>query len=183
MRKLAPSWEKKWASEKEKVKFGKRPKLLFALISENIGHFATASIWMLAYSTMVFASPIILNYFIAYMGDENAADWKGYLYSSLLVVINITNAVCNSRYWFNALSIGLRIRTSLTTSIYKKSLKLSVAGRKDINSGEIVNLVNVDTTKIQRFPYIPLLCLGWPISNWACYVSHLLTSWLVHICW
>ena len=44
--------------------------------------------------------------------------------------------------------IGLRIRSGLTATIYRKSLQLSNAARKESTIGEIVNLMSVDA---QRF--------------------------------
>jgi ATP-binding cassette subfamily C (CFTR/MRP) protein 1 len=46
------------------------------------------------------------------------------------------------------LVIGMRIRTCLVASVYRKSLRLSNAARNESTTGEIVNLMAVDS---QRF--------------------------------
>ena len=43
---------------------------------------------------------------------------------------NITNFCLDSSYWYNMRLVGLRLRTALASSIYKKSLRLSNASRK-----------------------------------------------------
>jgi ATP-binding cassette subfamily C (CFTR/MRP) protein 1 len=44
--------------------------------------------------------------------------------------------------------IGIWIKSALTSSIYRKSLKISSAGKKDTTTGEVVNLMSVDTQRV-----------------------------------
>ena len=44
----------------------------------------------------------------------------------------------------------MRVYTALVSSIYKKSLRLSSSARKDYTSGDIVNLIAVDCSKIEE---------------------------------
>jgi ATP-binding cassette subfamily C (CFTR/MRP) protein 1 len=62
-------------------------------------------------------------------GDDPV--WKGYLYTVVLSVAAMVAAVADSQYWYNLNLVGLRIKTALSTAIYKKSLQLSNASRKD----------------------------------------------------
>lgn len=43
--------------------------------------------------------------------------------------------------------VGMRIRTALVSTIYKKALKISNSARKESTVGEIVNLMSVDAQK------------------------------------
>lgn len=56
--------------------------------------------------------------------------------------------VVSQQYLKKMLIIGMRIRSVLIAAIYRKSLRTSSATRKQISSGEIVNLMAVDA---QRF--------------------------------
>jgi hypothetical protein len=40
------------------------------------------------------------------------------------------------------------IKTALTSAIYRKSLTVSSSGKKDTTTGEVVNLMSVDTQKV-----------------------------------
>ena len=44
----------------------------------------------------------------------------------------------------------MRIFTALSASVYKKSLSLSSAGRNQYTTGEVVNLIAVDCSKVQE---------------------------------
>lgn len=44
---------------------------------------------------------------------------------------------------------GMRVRAGLITSIYQKALVLSSSERNDRASGDIVNLMGVDATRMQ----------------------------------
>lgn len=55
----------------------------------------------------------------------------------------------------------MRIRAGLVTAIYKKSLVLSSDGRGRA-TGDIVNLMSVDATRIQDFCSIGLMAISGP---------------------
>ena len=48
------------------------------------------------------------------------------------------------------LLLTMRVYTGLAAVIYKKSLRLSSSSRNQYSSGEILNLIAVDATKIQE---------------------------------
>lgn len=84
--------------------------------------------------------------------------WKGYLYAVLLFIIAMIQTIVLSQYFHRMFLVGLRIRTALISSIYKKALKLSNAARKESTVGEIVNLMSVDAQRYKSF-YILLILL------------------------
>ena len=43
------------------------------------------------------------------------------------------------------------MRSALSTAVYRKSLRLSAAARQDRTLGEIVNLMQLDSQKIEGF--------------------------------
>ena len=55
----------------------------------------------------------------------------------LLFAINVFSSIIGNQYFHVVLNIGMRIRTALTTVIYRKSLKLSNAARQRRTTGEI----------------------------------------------
>jgi hypothetical protein len=44
--------------------------------------------------------------------------------------------------------IGIWIKSSVTSAIYRKSLTISSAGKKETTTGEVVNLMSVDTQRV-----------------------------------
>lgn len=85
---------------------------------------------------------------MAFISDEKEYDWHGYLYAVSLFVVTMLQILCLNYYFNRMLMIGMRIRTCLVASVYRKSLRLSNAARNESTTGEIVNLMAVDS---QRF--------------------------------
>lgn len=87
--------------------------------------------------------------FITYVPNPDQEPmWRGFLYAALLFLVASTQTLFLSQYFQRMFLVGLRIRTALVGSIYKKALCLSNTARKESTVGEIVNLMAVDA---QRF--------------------------------
>lgn len=74
--------------------------------------------------------------------------WRGYLYAILMLVTAMIQTVILSQYFHRMFLVGMRIRTALISTIYRKAMCMSSVSRKDSTVGEIVNLMSVDA---QRF--------------------------------
>ena len=94
------------------------------------------------------ASPQALNLLIGFIssGEE---EWKGYVYMLLLVGINLLVIILNSQYFLQQLVISLRMKSALTSAIYRKSFRLSCKSRKERSIGESVNLIQIDSQRLQ----------------------------------
>ncbi len=62
----------------------------------------------------------------------------------------VFSGIFDSWYWNQTRQLSMRIFTALSASVYKKSLKLSSAGRNKYTTGEVVNLIAVDCSKVQE---------------------------------
>ena len=51
-------------------------------------------------------------------------------------------------YFIYRYAVGIRIRSSVISAIYRKSLRVSPSGKKDATTGEVVNLMSVDVQRI-----------------------------------
>ena len=47
--------------------------------------------------------------------------------------------------------VGFQMRTALTTSVYRKALRLSPVARQETPTGQIVNLMQLDTNRLDMF--------------------------------
>ena len=85
--------------------------------------------------------------FVSRPSEEEPA-WHGYFIAAMFFVTACVQSIMLN-YYFNVMFvIGMRVRTSLISAIYRKSLNLSNSSRKSTTTGEIVNLMSVDA---QRF--------------------------------
>eukprot|EP00095_Tigriopus_kingsejongensis_P008533 maker-scaffold81_size397536-snap-gene-2.18 protein:Tk08533 transcript:maker-scaffold81_size397536-snap-gene-2.18-mRNA-1 annotation:"multidrug resistance-associated protein 1 isoform x4" len=92
--------------------------------------------------------------------------WRGYLYMSLLVAINMIRTLLNTQYFFIYLVLGQNVRTTLISAIYRKTFKLSASSRRQRSVGETVNLMSIDTERmnivvgsLNNLWYAPLVIL------------------------
>ncbi|KFP85745.1 Canalicular multispecific organic anion transporter 1, partial [Acanthisitta chloris] len=97
---------------------------------------------------LVFVSPQLLKLLIAFVSDEESFAWQGYLYAILLFLTAVIQSLCLQQYFSLCFQLGINVRASLIAAIYKKSLTMSSATRKESTVGETVNLMSADA---QRF--------------------------------
>ncbi|XP_050048216.1 multidrug resistance-associated protein 1 [Dermacentor andersoni] len=124
-----------------------RLSIVKALIQTFGPSFAIGSILKLVHDTLQFVSPQLLRAMIGFVGSDEPA-WKGVFYAVLMFATASTQSMVLSRYFHRMYIVGMRIRTCLISAIYRKSLVLSNAAKKESTTGEIVNLMSNDA---QRF--------------------------------
>ena len=162
---IIPVWDKNWEKETKKAK--KEFSILTTLIFCFGGEFFWSSVLNFIYTLLQYVSPQIVNLLIGYV-ESDEPTWRGYLFIVALVVVTIINTVINAQALFMQYGIGLKIKTSLISAIYRKSLKLSSAGRKEMTVGETTNLMSLDA---QRFmDLMPFLNMAWtsPLGIMLC---------------
>ncbi|KAF9181719.1 hypothetical protein BGZ50_005356 [Haplosporangium sp. Z 11] len=74
--------------------------------------------------------------------------WHGILMAVALYAMGVLASVSLHQYWMRATGVGVGIRTSLITTIYRKGLVLSSKAKQDFSTGKITNLMSTDTTRI-----------------------------------
>ncbi|XP_034949722.1 multidrug resistance-associated protein 1 isoform X2 [Chelonus insularis] len=121
------------------------------------GTFIFGGILKLTQDIMVFISPQVLGLLINFVKGSEPL-WKGYLYAILLLITATFQTLVLSQYFNRMFIVGMRMRTALVASIYRKALRMSNAARKESTVGEIVNLMSVDAQRfMDLMPYINMI--------------------------
>jgi hypothetical protein len=60
--------------------------------------------------------------------------WRGYFYTGLICSVTFINSIFAGQMLIQQYIVALRVRTALTAAVYKKSIKLSNIGRKEMTS-------------------------------------------------
>ena len=130
--------------------------------------------------SLQFITPLILKRLLSFMSSPDAPTWQGVLFASMLLILPTIQSVTLGNYFYNMQLIGLHMRTMIIGSVYRKALLLSGSSRLQSTSGEIVNLMSVDSQRFQDLlmyvnliwsaPFQIMLAitllyreLGWPI--------------------
>ena len=165
---VIPVWDANWDDQKKAKQPKRKPlSILNTLVSSFGGVFAASAILQLIYTIISFVSPQLVNFLIAFVESDEPM-WKGYLYTITLIAVTMLNTIINSQYFFFQYSIGLKIRTALTSAIYRKSLRLSGASRKEMTVGETTNLMAIDTQKFMDVVLFLNMIWSSPLSIVLC---------------
>ncbi|TEA38280.1 hypothetical protein DBR06_SOUSAS110135 [Sousa chinensis] len=102
----------------------------------------------LVYDILMFLNPQLLKLLISFANDHDIYLWTGYLYSILFFAVALIQSVCLQYYFKLCFMLGMKVRTTIMASVYKKALTLSNQARKQYTIGETVNLMSVDAQKL-----------------------------------
>ncbi|KZS17365.1 ABC transporter [Daphnia magna] len=122
--------------------------VLPALCKTFAPEFLLGSLLKLMQDLLAFVSPQILSLLIGFVEDPTQESWKGYLYAIILTLTAMLQTLILGQYFQRMFVVGLQIRTSIVSSIYRKAIKISSSSRKESTVGEIVNLMSVDAQRL-----------------------------------
>ncbi|XP_041353920.1 multidrug resistance-associated protein 1-like isoform X2 [Gigantopelta aegis] len=145
-----------------KKKSGKAPKpSLERTLMKTFGlELLQAQFWKLCNDGLLLLNPLILGLLIDFTEDKSVQEWKGYLYAAILFCSIFLQSVFFHQTWHQSTSLGLRIRASIISAVFKKALTMDNKSRKKSTMGEIVNLMSVDTEHVQNM-------MGWMWTMWS----------------
>ncbi|OQR95871.1 ATP-binding Cassette (ABC) Superfamily [Thraustotheca clavata] len=143
---ITSRFEYQWNVELKKTS----PSLPWALAKAFGIKFMMAGMLRFVRSTLLFVAPFVIKETIAFLRDENAPNSKGYALVALIFVSGIFSSFCFRQYAYYCRETGLQIRTALVTYVYAKSLRLSTQAQQERSTGEITNLISIDTSRLQR---------------------------------
>ncbi|XP_015787127.1 canalicular multispecific organic anion transporter 2-like [Tetranychus urticae] len=116
-------------------------------------------------SLLAFASPQLLDLLLTFI-RSNDPSWKGVILALGMFVAALLQSLFDSQYEFWIQTTSMRMRSALISAIYHKSLRLSGLGRRDYTSGEIVNIMAVDTQRI--IDYVNIINVLWSAPVQIC---------------
>lgn len=164
IRTLVPLWENYWSAalrqSQKAVEKGRRGAGILLVLAKCFWPtFLLGALYQLVYALLQFASPQILGLIINFVQNpDDTYNWQGYLYTALFAVVAFSSAIADSSYWYNMRLVGLRLRTALSSTIYRKSLKLSNASRRAQNGeyNAVFSLLQTDAQLYCRtlFPFL-----------------------------
>ena len=135
-----------------------------ALVKTYGGSFMFGAVLKLCCDLLSMASPQLMKLMINFVesySDPSRPDeetWKGYFYAVILFLTMTLQSLMTSQYFERMFVIGVKVRTALVAALYKKSLRISSAAKKESTVGEIVNLMSVDVQKfMDLLPYVNVL--------------------------
>lgn len=108
-----------------------------------------------------FASPILLNLVITFMEDEKTEMKWGYIYAGSLALSTFVVALCNTHFNLQMSELGLRMRASIITAVYRQTLGVTSLNLSTFSTGQVINFMTTDTDRVVNFS--PSLHAAWSL--------------------
>ena len=143
--------EQTWADELEK----KRPSLWMALFRGFGGPYFWGSVIKTFSDILSFVQPQLLRLLISFVDSYRGGNphpqpvIRGIAISLAMFAVSVVQTALLHQYFQRAFETGMRVKSSLTSMIYAKSMRLSNEGRASKSTGDIVNYMAVDTQRLQ----------------------------------
>ncbi|RWS03367.1 ABC transporter-like protein, partial [Dinothrombium tinctorium] len=153
-------FSKMWNRSKAKQSKEKEPNATWILVKTFWPQLLLAAVFHFVQSVLIFVNPIILDNLITFVSSSQPT-WRGYFFVLLLLVTDLTNTLFTAQYQFQIYTTGLRIRSCLISSIYRKVSLASFATYVLISSSNILDpnkafvsltLFNIMRLPLARFP-------------------------------
>lgn len=138
------------------------------------GPYAFAAGLKVIQDLLAFLQPQLLRWLLAYISAYQIAagpsPLEGFAIAVLMFVASVAQTVILHQYFQRCFETGMRVRAGLVAAVYRKALVLSNDGRSAA-SGDIVNLMSVDATRLQDLCTYGLIAISGPFQITLAFVS------------
>lgn len=153
----------------------KSPSLTWALTKSFGKPFFYGGTFELIKDFVRFGQPQVLKNLIRfaqkYVSGKTTSLVEGFMLVILMFGLSMIESICLHQYIEKIMDMGIKVRTSLNCLIYQKSLKLSVQARQKRSTGDIVNLMSVDTQRLQGLCNNIQIIWSGPLQVLLCLIS------------
>lgn len=124
--------------------------LFYALISSFGLRLFCGWIFISAAVFFNYSSPLLLGMLLRFLSKPEAPLWQGYFIAFSMLFLQSISVLVDQKGFYSCLSLGISVRSALTSAIYRKSLRLSSEARSQYTTGELINLLSVDVNRIKE---------------------------------
>jgi len=167
------AFDKAWQSQLDSGK--KRPNMWIALFRGFGGPYFRAACFKTGSDCLAFVQPQLLRLLISFVASYRTPHpqplVRGAAIALSMFAVSISQTVFLHQYFQRAFETGMRVKSALTAAIYTKSMKLSNEGRASKSTGDIVNLMAVDTMRLQDLTQYGQQLWSAPLQICLCMVS------------
>lgn len=123
---------------------------------------------------LAFVQPQLLRLLIKFVNtfneDEHQPLARGFAISLAMFAVGVIQTACLHQYFQRLFDTGMSVKSALTLTVYRKLLTLSAESRGTKNTGDIVNLMLVDTQRLQDLCQNLLVAWSGPFQIVLCLV-------------
>ncbi|KAK9013565.1 hypothetical protein V6N11_041569 [Hibiscus sabdariffa] len=142
--KMSRLFEVNWPKPEEKSKHPVRTTLLRCFWKE----LAFTALLAMVRLCVTYVGPVLIQSFVNFTAGKRSSPYEGYYLILILLVAKFVEVLSTHQYNFNSQKLGMLIRCTLITSLYKKGLRLTCSARQAHGVGQIVNYMTVDAQQL-----------------------------------
>ncbi|KAI1286714.1 ATP-binding cassette sub-family C member 3 [Halotydeus destructor] len=144
--KSAPIYEKFC----EHWSYPEKPHIMGPLLKTFWPRLVGAALLKLVASVLTFVSPSVLNYILLWLPSDEPY-WHGFFYAFLMFAAPLFQSILSNQYEYMVALSGMQMKTAVISALHRKSLKLSPTAKTQFTTGQIVNLMSVDSQAIVNY--------------------------------
>ncbi|KAI6099033.1 hypothetical protein F5141DRAFT_1144217 [Pisolithus sp. B1] len=177
---LVPSDESEKLGEELHRALAKHSSVWVALFTTYGRPYLLAGGFKIVQDSLAFVQPQLLRWFLLFITNyQTAKGWnfiegpsafQGFAIALIMFVASLIQTVILHQYFQICFETGMRVRAGLVTNIYKKALVMSNDERGRA-SGDIVNLMSVDASRLQDLCTYGLIIVSGPYQIALAFIS------------